>query len=78
MTDFATNAEGPWTGGLAMPDVLLLVFSGVVALSTVVYAVLTWKLVAETRKMREAQTEPKVSVFVEMNDQSFAVSAPVQ
>jgi len=55
-----------------MPDVLLLVFSGLVALSTVVYAALTWKLVAETRKMREAQTEPKVSVFVELNDQLFA------
>lgn len=55
-----------------MPDVLLLVFSGLVALSTVVYAALTWKLVAETRKMREAQTEPRVSVFVEFNDQFFA------
>ena len=55
-----------------MPDALLLVFSGLVALSTLVYAVLTWKLVTETRKMREAQTEPKVSVFVELNDQFFA------
>jgi hypothetical protein len=51
-----------------MSDVLLLFFSGLVALSTLVYAVLTWKLVTETRRMREAQTEPKVSVFVELND----------
>ena len=39
--------------------VLTIFFSGVVAASTVVYAVLTWKLVSETRKMREVQTEPK-------------------
>ena len=43
----------------------MVVFTGVVALSTVVYAVLTWKLVAETRTMRESQTEPRVSIRVE-------------
>lgn len=46
-------------------QVLMVVFTGVVALSTVVYAVLTWKLVAETRTMRESQTEPRVSIRVE-------------
>ncbi|MBZ0168551.1 hypothetical protein MELA_02682 [Candidatus Methylomirabilis lanthanidiphila] len=40
------------------------VFSAAVALSTVVYAALTSKLVAETRKMRQAQTEPNVEVVV--------------
>ena len=46
-----------------------LIFSGLVALSTLVYAFLTWRLVAETRRMREVQTEPRVSVLVELNDQ---------
>lgn len=34
-------------------------FSAVVAITTVVYAILTWRLVSETRKMRVAQTEPR-------------------
>ena len=45
-----------------------LLFSATVALSTVVYAVLTWKLVAETRSMRKAQTAPKVAVYYESRD----------
>ena len=40
----------------------LVVFSGVVAVSTFVYAILTCRLVSETRRMRLAQTEPMVSV----------------
>lgn len=43
-------------------DTWLLVFSGIVAFSTLVYAILTWRLVSETRRMRLAQTEPMVSV----------------
>lgn len=46
---------------------LIVVFTGVVALSTAVYAILTFQLVSETRRMREAQTEPRVSVRVEMH-----------
>ena len=42
-------------------------FTGVVALSALVYAILTWRLVSETRRMREAQTEPRVSVRVELH-----------
>lgn len=42
-----------------------LLFTGVVTLSTVVYAFLTFLLVSETRKMRQVQTEPKVSVYFE-------------
>ncbi|MEX0739074.1 MAG: hypothetical protein WD071_07015 [Pseudohongiella sp.] len=34
-------------------------------MSTVVYAFLTFLLVSETRKMRQVQTEPKVSVYFE-------------
>jgi len=41
------------------------VFSGLVTLATLVYAVLTWKLVSETKKMRRAQTDAKVTVRVE-------------
>ena len=44
---------------------LIVAFTGVVALSTVVYAFLTWRLVSETRRMRKVQTEPRVSVRVE-------------
>lgn len=51
-----------------MPDPQLI-FSGVVAFSTLVYAALTWRLVAETKRMREVQTEPKVSVHAELNDE---------
>lgn len=45
--------------------ILTLTFSGVVSIATIVYAVLTWRLVSETRQMRKAQTEPKVSVIVQ-------------
>ncbi len=38
-----------------------ILFSGLVTLATLVYAILTWKLVAETQKMRRAQTDAKVS-----------------
>lgn len=42
-----------------------IVFSGLVTLATLVYAILTWKLVSETKKMRRAQTDAKVTVRVE-------------
>jgi len=42
-----------------------VIFSGLVTLATIVYAILTWKLVTETRKMRKAQTDAKVTVRVE-------------
>ena len=51
-------------------EVLTIIFTGVVAFSTVVYAVLTGKLVSETRSMRRAQTDPRVSVHVEANEQA--------
>lgn len=46
-------------------EVLTIIFTGVVAVSTVIYALLTWRLVSETRRMREVQTEPRVSIRVE-------------
>ncbi len=42
--------------------VLSTVFSGIVMLATVVYAILTAGLVKETRRMRESQTEPRIEV----------------
>ncbi|MDK2864886.1 MAG: hypothetical protein PWP37_1078 [Thermotogota bacterium] len=46
-----------------------VIFSAVVAVATVMYAILTWRLTSETRKMREVQTEPKVSVIVQPKEE---------
>ncbi len=48
---------------------LSALFTGIVALSTVVYAALTWRLVAETRKMRSIQTQPRISIFYRSRDE---------
>lgn len=52
-------------------DALTVIFTAVVTLSTVVYAILTGILVSETRKMREVQTEPKIHITLESFD--FAI-----
>lgn len=52
---------------------LNVVFAGVVMLATTVYAVLTWKLVAETRQMREVQTEPRLSVSLRSIDEAIHI-----
>ena len=44
-----------------------VIFTGIVALSTVVYAFLTASLTRETKKMRKSQTEPKISVYLQRN-----------
>lgn len=46
-----------------------VIFSFLVALATIVYAFLTWKLVSETRKMREVQTEPKISATIQPSEE---------
>ncbi|KAF5410775.1 MAG: hypothetical protein U9N46_06135 [Euryarchaeota archaeon] len=46
----------------------VVIFSAVVAIATMVYAVLTWRLVSETIKMRKVQTEPKISVTIQTSD----------
>lgn len=43
--------------------VLSTIFSGIVMLATVIYAILTYSLVKETRHMRELQTEPRIEVI---------------
>ena len=50
---------------MELGEILIIVFTGVVAVSTGAYAFLTWKLVSETRRLREVQTEPRVSIRVE-------------
>lgn len=45
-----------------------VIFSAVVAIATIVYAILTWRLVSETIKMRKVQTEPKISVTIQPSE----------
>ena len=48
---------------------LLVIFSAIVALSTVIYALLTFALVRETSKMRVAQTEPCIDITYKPRDE---------
>ncbi len=48
---------------------LQVLFAGVVAIATVVYAVLTWRLVSETKRMRRAQTDAKVTIAVSSREE---------
>ena len=43
---------------------ITLLFSGIVMLSTIVYAILTWKLVSETRQARISQYEPYIMFYL--------------
>lgn len=54
---------------------LSVFFSFIVALSTVCYAILTWRLVTETKRLREVQTEPKVSIRMESEEYSIGFIA---
>ena len=42
-----------------------VIFSALVTAATIVYALLTWRLVSETRRMRRAQTDARMTVTVE-------------
>lgn len=53
--------------------VITTVFSGIVMLATVVYAILTATLVTETRRMREAQTEPRIEVIASPLEESVNI-----
>ena len=46
-----------------------VIFSCIVTMATVVYAILTWRLVTETKQMREAQTEPIISIILKPKDE---------
>ena len=47
---------------MELSEILIIAFT---AVSVLAYAGLTWRILTETRKMREAQTEPRVSVSLE-------------
>jgi hypothetical protein len=49
-------------------ELIQLIFAGIVAISTVVYSILTWKLVSETRRMREFQITPDVNIYFERSE----------
>lgn len=51
---------------------LTVIFTAVVTLSTVVYAILTAFLVLETRRLRQVQTEPKIQITIV--DLDFAIN----
>ena len=46
-----------------------VIFSAAVAIATIVYAILTWKLVSENRRMRKAQTEPKIFATIQPREE---------
>jgi hypothetical protein len=50
-----------------------LLFSFLVAISTVFYAYLTSKLVRETKRLREVQTEPTLEIFFRSHDASMSL-----
>jgi len=50
---------------MELDQILTLIFSGLVAVSTVIYAILTSSLVKETRATRLLQTTPDVQVYLE-------------
>lgn len=50
---------------------LTVLFTAVVTISTVVYSFLTGKLVSETKRMRQVQTEPKIEITIRSFD--FAI-----
>jgi hypothetical protein len=52
---------------------LNLLFGGVVAIATVVYAVLTASLARETKKLREVQTEPHVELSFRSRDEFMSL-----
>jgi hypothetical protein len=47
---------------------LTAVFAAVIAISAVVYAILAWGMVSETRRMRDAQIEPKIQITLKSLD----------
>lgn len=47
---------------------LTVIFTAVVTISTVAYAILTRSLVSETKRMREVQTEPRIEITLKSLD----------
>lgn len=49
-------------------QIVVALFTVVIAIATIAYAALTWFLVRETRRLREAQVEPLVGVFLRTSE----------
>lgn len=60
--------DGFFTALNSNSGALQVLFAGAVAVATVVYAVLTWRLVSETKRMRRAQTDAKVTIAVSSHE----------
>ncbi|NOY96107.1 MAG: hypothetical protein GXO81_06965 [Chlorobi bacterium] len=56
-----------------MNESLQIIFSGVVAFSTIIYAILTWRLVTETKRLRKLQITPDVHAYFEMSEASATI-----
>jgi len=54
--------------------VFLVIFSFFVTVATIMYAVLTGKLVSETKKMRESQTEPNVFMSIQSKEEYIGLA----
>lgn len=52
---------------------IMVIFAAVVTVSIAVYAILAWGLISETRRLREAQIEPKIEIT--LNPADFAADA---
>jgi len=50
-----------------------VIFSGIVMLATVIYALLTARLVKETRRMRELQTDARIEVVAEPLEEAINI-----
>lgn len=48
-------------------------FAFVVACATVAYAVITWRLVKETKDMRESQWMPEIAIFLQPKEHSLGI-----
>ena len=50
-----------------------VIFSGLVTIATLLYATLTWKLVNETKRMRRAQTDAKITVRADTRKEAISL-----
>lgn len=49
-------------------EALTVAFAAMVTIATLVYALLTWKLVSETRQLRKVQTDPRIQIEIDSLD----------
>ena len=54
--------------------VITVIFAFIVVIVPLIYAILTWRLISETQKLREAQTE--LQNLIHKNKHSFVATQP--